>query len=335
MRKLRRILLLCTFLASVSMYAQDNVGIGTTNPDPSAALEVESKEKGVLVPRMTTAERNAIVAPAEGLLVYDIDEDCFFYYELVSPGWQSLCTAGAQGPQGDPGPAGPAGPQGPQGDPGPAGPAGPQGPQGDPGPAGPAGPQGPQGDPGPAGPAGPQGPQGDPGPAGPSGPQGPQGDPGPAGPAGPQGPPGQDGSNILASVLGTTDVNKAQGSTWATVPQMTATFTPTNPTAVVSFSASGTVTGTLTAGKFVVFRIVVNGAVVNGRGMAFGVGAYDGYWGESHNVWGASMSIPITVNPNTPNTVEVQWQFQSLEGNNILYNNVSTQDNAHRALIIQ
>src|SRR5690554_2887121 len=305
MRKLRRILLLCTFLASVSMYAQDNVGIGTTNPDPSAALEVESKEKGVLVPRMTTAERNAIVAPAEGLLVYDIDEDCFFYYELVSPGWQSLCTAGAQGPQGDPGPAGPAGPQGPQGDPGPAGPAGPQGPQGDPGPAGPAGAQGPQGD------------------------------PGPAGPAGPQGPPGQDGSNILASVLGTTDVNKAQGSTWATVPQMTATFTPTNPTAVVSFSASGTVTGTLTAGKFVVFRIVVNGAVVNGRGMAFGVGAYDGYWGESHNVWGASMSIPITVNPNTPNTVEVQWQFQSLEGNNILYNNVSTQDNAHRALIIQ
>lgn len=275
MRKLRRILLLCTFLASVSMYAQDNVGIGTTNPDPSAALEVESKEKGVLVPRMTTAERNAIVAPAEGLLVYDIDEDCFFYYELVSPGWQSLCTAGTQGPQGDPGPAGPAGPQGPQGD------------------------------------------------------------PGPAGPAGPQGPPGQDGSNILASVLGTTDVNKAQGSTWATVPQMTATFTPTNPTAVVSFSASGTVTGTLTAGKFVVFRIVVNGAVVNGRGMAFGVGAYDGYWGESHNVWGASMSIPITVNPNTPNTVEVQWQFQSLEGNNILYNNVSTQDNAHRALIIQ
>src|SRR5690554_122183 len=305
MRKLRRILLLCTFLASVSMYAQDNVGIGTTNPDPSAALEVESKEKGVLVPRMTTAERNAIVAPAEGLLMYDIDEDCFFYYELVSPGWQSLCTAGPQGPQGDPGPAGPAGPQGPQGDPGPAGPAGAQGPQGDPGPAGPAGPQGPQGD------------------------------PGPAGPAGPQGPPGQDGSNILASVLGTTDVNKAQGSTWATVPQMTATFTPTNPTAVVSFSASGTVTGTLTAGKFVVFRIVVNGAVVNGRGMAFGVGAYDGYWGESHNVWGASMSIPITVNPNTPNTVEVQWQFQSLEGNNILYNNVSTQDNAHRALIIQ
>jgi len=89
MRKLRRILLLCTFLASVSMYAQDNVGIGTTNPDPSAALEVESKEKGVLVPRMTTAERNAIVAPAEGLLVYDIDEDCFFvlyFYHLWSGG---------------------------------------------------------------------------------------------------------------------------------------------------------------------------------------------------------------------------------------------------------
>ena len=41
--------------------------------DPSAALEISCIDKGVLMPRMTTAQRDAIAAPAEGLLVYDTD----------------------------------------------------------------------------------------------------------------------------------------------------------------------------------------------------------------------------------------------------------------------
>jgi hypothetical protein len=48
------------------------VSIGTTNtaPDPSAMLEMVSTTKGALIPRMTSAQRLAIAAPATGLLVY-------------------------------------------------------------------------------------------------------------------------------------------------------------------------------------------------------------------------------------------------------------------------
>ncbi len=42
-------------------------------PDPSAKLDLQSTDKGFLPPRMTTAEREAIATPAEGLMVYDTD----------------------------------------------------------------------------------------------------------------------------------------------------------------------------------------------------------------------------------------------------------------------
>jgi hypothetical protein len=38
-------------------------------PDPSAGLEIDFNNKGVLLPRMTTAQRNAIVNPAVGLQI--------------------------------------------------------------------------------------------------------------------------------------------------------------------------------------------------------------------------------------------------------------------------
>jgi len=55
----------------ISATAQNNVGIGTTNPDPSAVLEANSTTQGFLPPRMTEAQRNAIAAPvAAGLVVW-------------------------------------------------------------------------------------------------------------------------------------------------------------------------------------------------------------------------------------------------------------------------
>ena len=63
-------LFLSLLLSSVS-FAQ--VGIGTTTPDNSAALDVESTNKGLLPPRMTEAERDAISAPATGLMIYCTD----------------------------------------------------------------------------------------------------------------------------------------------------------------------------------------------------------------------------------------------------------------------
>jgi hypothetical protein len=50
-----------------------NVGIGTTSPDTNAILQLNSTTKGFLPPRMTTAQKNAISTPPEGLMVFDTD----------------------------------------------------------------------------------------------------------------------------------------------------------------------------------------------------------------------------------------------------------------------
>ncbi|MDA9277751.1 hypothetical protein N9P63_02400 [Polaribacter sp.] len=59
-----------TLLAAVLLTAttQAQVGVGTTTPDASAALDITSTTKGLLIPRMTNSERNLIVSPASVLL---------------------------------------------------------------------------------------------------------------------------------------------------------------------------------------------------------------------------------------------------------------------------
>ncbi len=59
-------------------------------PAASAILDVNFfgvSKKGVLVPRMTTAQRIAIVAPATSLLVFDSNTNSFWYYGGAGPGW--------------------------------------------------------------------------------------------------------------------------------------------------------------------------------------------------------------------------------------------------------
>lgn len=56
-----------------------SVGIGTTNPNTSAALDIQSTTKGVLIPRMSTIQRNSIPSPATGLMVYDNTTNSFWY----------------------------------------------------------------------------------------------------------------------------------------------------------------------------------------------------------------------------------------------------------------
>lgn len=60
---------------------QQNVGIGTTTPDESAILDITSNEKGVLIPRVSEAQRLAIASPADGLLVFDTDAGSFYFYQ--------------------------------------------------------------------------------------------------------------------------------------------------------------------------------------------------------------------------------------------------------------
>ena len=52
--------------------ANAQTGVGTTTPDASAVLDVSSTTKGFLMPRLTDTQRNAIVAPAKGLLIFNI-----------------------------------------------------------------------------------------------------------------------------------------------------------------------------------------------------------------------------------------------------------------------
>lgn len=65
---------------SMSTIAQENVGIGTKQPDASAILDIQSSQKGLLIPRLSFSQRNEILNPANGLLVYQTNETSGFYF---------------------------------------------------------------------------------------------------------------------------------------------------------------------------------------------------------------------------------------------------------------
>jgi len=64
------------------------IGIGTTNPNASAALDIQSTTKGVLIPRLNSLQRNAIASPATGLLVFDNSTNSFWFRNAT--GWVEL-----------------------------------------------------------------------------------------------------------------------------------------------------------------------------------------------------------------------------------------------------
>lgn len=67
-------------LALIPVLAFAQVGIGTPTPAPSSALDVTSTTKGFLPPRLTAAQRVAILNPAAGLLVYQTDATSGLYF---------------------------------------------------------------------------------------------------------------------------------------------------------------------------------------------------------------------------------------------------------------
>jgi len=90
---MKRILILGIFLTllftSSSIFAQ--VGIGTTTPNASAQLDVNSTTKGLLAPRMNLTQRNAISNPADGLLIYQTSDTPGFYMR-ESGAWVRLAN---------------------------------------------------------------------------------------------------------------------------------------------------------------------------------------------------------------------------------------------------
>ncbi len=68
----------------------DAIGIGTASPNASALLDVQSTTKGVRMPNMTTTQKNAIVSPAAGLMVFDTTLAKLSVYSGVA--WETITS---------------------------------------------------------------------------------------------------------------------------------------------------------------------------------------------------------------------------------------------------
>jgi hypothetical protein len=88
-----------TFLVTVScilfstIIIAQSVGINNNTPHNSAALDITSSTKGLLIPRMLLSARNLIASPATGLLIYQTDNTPGYYY-YNGTGWVQLGSGG-------------------------------------------------------------------------------------------------------------------------------------------------------------------------------------------------------------------------------------------------
>jgi hypothetical protein len=92
---MKKVFFLIVFTTTYQWLSAQNVGIGTTTPQASAQLDVTSTTKGILIPRMTTAQRTAIATPVPGLLVFDNTSSSFWFYNGSS--WTEFLTTSTSG----------------------------------------------------------------------------------------------------------------------------------------------------------------------------------------------------------------------------------------------
>lgn len=78
-------------LLTTASFAQ--VGIGVEDPDASSILELKSTTAGLLLPRLTTGERDLIASPKEGLTIYNTTTQSL---EIYTDSWKRL-TAEEEG----------------------------------------------------------------------------------------------------------------------------------------------------------------------------------------------------------------------------------------------
>jgi len=76
---MKALLLFGTLFLYGTIFSQ-NIGIGTLNPDASSILEINSNSEGILITGMTETEKNNIANPAEGILIYQTDNNEGLYY---------------------------------------------------------------------------------------------------------------------------------------------------------------------------------------------------------------------------------------------------------------
>ncbi len=72
------------------LFAQVGINTDGSSPNPSAMLDIKSDTAGLLIPRMTAVQRDAINNPAQGLLVFVSDDSTFYFYKKTK--WLELST---------------------------------------------------------------------------------------------------------------------------------------------------------------------------------------------------------------------------------------------------
>ncbi|RYE18375.1 MAG: hypothetical protein EOP51_22105 [Sphingobacteriales bacterium] len=85
---MKKLFLLFFLLYHVLFVAAQNVGIGTTTPNVNAALEIKASNKGILMPRTSSAARQAMPGVVKGMMVYDTTYSAFYYND--GNRWRSL-----------------------------------------------------------------------------------------------------------------------------------------------------------------------------------------------------------------------------------------------------
>jgi trimeric autotransporter adhesin len=93
-------MLITGMLLFSTVNAQQGVAVNTTGAaaNPSAILDVSSTSRGLLIPRMNNAERTTISSPANGLIVFDTDCSCLYYFISTGPSsgvWRKLVEEGS------------------------------------------------------------------------------------------------------------------------------------------------------------------------------------------------------------------------------------------------
>jgi hypothetical protein len=88
---MKKIFALLLILTGFCAFSQMAINLDGSLPLASSMLDIKSTDKGLLIPRMTSAQRIAIASPAEGLMVYDLTTGTFWFYK--APTWTELTSA--------------------------------------------------------------------------------------------------------------------------------------------------------------------------------------------------------------------------------------------------
>ena len=91
-KKKKIIILSLALFAITGMFAQ--VGIGTTTIESSAILQLDATDKALLLPRVTNTA--AIITPVNGMLIFDVSQNCIRGYQNGS--WTACYASGARAP---------------------------------------------------------------------------------------------------------------------------------------------------------------------------------------------------------------------------------------------